>query len=274
MPAWTCLQHQGLAAVMKVLAIFAHPDDETILIGGTLAILTTHGAELHLLSATRGEGGELGEPPAARRAELGDVRENELRCALNALGGTSLQFLGYIDPTIEVGQEGLAFEADPIALSDQIDAHIVDIHPDVILTHGSNGEYGHPAHLLVHESVLTAARQQSVCTYGISASFSGHPRPRLANEDDPAHFVLDINSSFDQKLAAAACHLTQQALFVRRSSQDAGRPLGLADVLMRVESVHRFKPSDQDIPDPLSRFLESQCAEALLPPEHPSDPIS
>jgi LmbE family N-acetylglucosaminyl deacetylase len=259
---------------MKVLAIFAHPDDETILIGGTLAMLTSHGAELHILSATRGEGGELGEPPAVRRAELGAVRGNELRCALNALGGTSLQFLGYIDPTIEVGQEGLAFEADPGDLSDQIGAHIVGIQPNVILTHGSNGEYGHPAHLLVHETVLTAACQRSVCTYGISASFTGHPRPRLANDDDPAHFILDISASFNQKLAAAACHSTQRALFVRRSSQEAGRPLELADVLMRVESLHRFIPSDQETPDPLSRFLESHCPEALLPLEHPSDPIS
>lgn len=258
---------------MRVLAVFAHPDDETILIGGTLALLTSHGAELHILSATRGEGGELGEPPAAQRAELGMVRENELRCALRALGGTSLHFLGYIDPTIEVGQEGLAFEADLNVLSDQIGVHISELLPDVILTHGSNGEYGHPAHLLVHEAVLDAARQGSICTYGISAAFEGHPRPRLANDDDRAHFVLDISSTFEQKLAAAACHLTQRALFVRRSSQEAGKPLGLADVLMRVESLHRFIPQGQDQPDPLSRFLRSKCPQALLPLEPSSGSI-
>ena len=71
---------------LTVLAVFAHPDDETILAGGILAMLAEQGATLHLLLATRGEGGEPGEPPLTERSQLGMVREAELRCAAEKLG--------------------------------------------------------------------------------------------------------------------------------------------------------------------------------------------
>lgn len=250
---------------MKLLGIFAHPDDETILIGGTLAMLTSRGAELHIVSATRGEGGELGEPPLAERSALGQVREEELRCAVRALGGNSTTFLGYIDPTIEVGQQGLAFQADPGLLREQLQSLIHEIEPDVLLTHGSNGEYGHPAHLLVHEAVQAVAQDVDLSMYGISAAFDQHPRPRLANEDDCAHVVLDIQAWLGSKIAAAGCHRTQNALFVRRSSKEAGRQLGVSEVLMRFESLHRFLPqADGNHSDRLSRFLKSRCGDALV----------
>jgi LmbE family N-acetylglucosaminyl deacetylase len=250
---------------MNVLAVFAHPDDETILIGGTLAMLSARGAGLHILSATRGEGGELGEPPLAQRSELGEARERELRCAVDKLGADSLMFLGYIDPTIEVGQEGLAFKAEPQTLLTQIRSNIQRIKPDVVLTHGSNGEYGHPAHILIHQAALAASKEEAVSLYGISAFFKDHPRPRLANQDDPADIVLDIGKWFSRKLAAAECHRTQHALFVRRSSQEAGKLLSLADVLMRVESLHRFVPyNGNNVPDPLSDFLRSRCSDAII----------
>jgi LmbE family N-acetylglucosaminyl deacetylase len=258
---------------MKVLTAFAHPDDETMLIGGTLAMLSARGARLHILSATRGEGGELGEPPLAQRSELGEVREGELRCAVDKLGADTLIVLGYLDPTIEVGQEGRAFTSDPQTLLAQIRSQIQRIKPDVVITHGSNGEYGHPAHILIHQAVFAAAKEESVSLYGISAYFMDHPRPRLANQDDPADFLLDIGKWFYQKLAAAQCHRTQQALFVRRSSQEAGKPLGLQDVLMRVESLHRFlPPSGNNTPDPLSRFLQSKCSDAIIDVNKDSNP--
>ncbi|MGD2057489.1 MAG: PIG-L deacetylase family protein [Anaerolineales bacterium] len=249
---------------MKILGIFAHPDDETILIGGTLAMLTSRGAKLHVLSATRGEGGELGEPALVERQELGKVREKELRCAVKTLGGSSVSFMGYVDPTIEVGEQGLAFEAQPEELIGRITRQIIKTEPDVLITHGSNGEYGHPAHLLVHQSVLAAAGGSDVSVYGISAAFSQHARPRLANEDDPAHIVVDVSNWLDKKIAAAQCHRTQHALFLRRSSQEAGRQLELADVLMRLESLHRFLPTGgRGASDPFSKFLIERCSDGL-----------
>ena len=78
---------------MIVLAFFAHPDDETILFGGTLALLAQLGNQVHYVSATRGEGGEVGEPPLCLPAELGQVRAQEMACAVEALGGVSLNFM-------------------------------------------------------------------------------------------------------------------------------------------------------------------------------------
>ncbi|HLV35170.1 MAG TPA: PIG-L family deacetylase, partial [Spirillospora sp.] len=71
----------------SVVCYFAHPDDETVLAGGMIALMTQQNIRVHVVGATRGEGGELGEPPVvADRADLGAVREAELRCAVKQLG--------------------------------------------------------------------------------------------------------------------------------------------------------------------------------------------
>ncbi|MCI0520192.1 MAG: hypothetical protein L0Z70_08025, partial [Chloroflexi bacterium] len=74
------------------------------------------------------------------------------------------------------------------------------------------------------------------------ANFPDHPRPRLVNKDDPAHLILDITPAAEEKIQAALCHCTQNALFVRRASQEAGRPMSVREVLLRVESLHRVYP--------------------------------
>ncbi|MCS6883691.1 MAG: PIG-L family deacetylase, partial [Chloroflexaceae bacterium] len=140
----------------SLLCLVAHPDDETILCGGTLALLSARGVAVHVVCLTRGEGGELGEPPLTTREQLGAVREQELVCAVQALGGKSLTFLGYIDPPI--GPDGTlsAPEHNPVMLAGQIVNCIQQFRPDVVLTHGSNGEYGHPAHVLMHAMTRAA----------------------------------------------------------------------------------------------------------------------
>src|SRR5512133_890895 len=108
---------------MNVLAFFAHPDDETMLIGGTLAILAQNGVRVHYVCATRGEGGEVGVPPVCEPEALGDIREAELVCAVQALGGLSLTFLGYVDPRVGPDNalypftENLTMTAGQIALN-------------------------------------------------------------------------------------------------------------------------------------------------------------
>ena len=84
--------------IMKTLIIFTHPDDETMFAGGTIALLNRIGAQIHFLCATRGEGGELGEPAVSTRENIDRAREKELRCAIKALGGGVISFLGYQDP--------------------------------------------------------------------------------------------------------------------------------------------------------------------------------
>jgi N-acetyl-1-D-myo-inositol-2-amino-2-deoxy-alpha-D-glucopyranoside deacetylase len=132
------------------MCLVAHPDDETILCGGTLALLAGRGVAVHVVCLTRGEGGEVGEPPRATREQLGDVREQEMVNAVRALGGKSLTFLGYVDPTFGPDEALFAPEHDPALLAGQIINCVKQFKPQVLLTHGSNGEYGHPAHKLLH----------------------------------------------------------------------------------------------------------------------------
>ena len=75
-----------------------------------------------------------------------------------------------------------------------------------------------------------------------SAAFPEHPRPRLLNQNDPAHIVLDITPVLQQKADAALCHKSQNALFVRRSSLRAGRQLTVPEVVMNTEGLHRAYP--------------------------------
>ena len=115
---------------MRVLTIFAHPDDETMLTGGIMALLSRAGADVHYLCATRGEGGELGEPPVCSREEIGKFRQRELACAVESLGGRSVSFLNYIDPLVGVSDELYPYTKDFDGLEQQI---IDRLHEDVSL---------------------------------------------------------------------------------------------------------------------------------------------
>jgi LmbE family N-acetylglucosaminyl deacetylase len=254
---------------MDILIVFAHPDDETVFIGGTAALLSERGARVHYVCATRGEGGEVGEPPVCAAHELGEVRSRELACAVHALGGASLDFLGYVDPPVDADGNGRAFAADPKQLAKHIAQAASACQAQAMISHGSSGEYGHPAHSLLHQAALRASQgSPGACLplYTFSADFPGHPRrDRSANRNDPADFVIDVRPWMPVKLAAAHCHRTQEALFVRRASRLAGHLVPLADVLMSVESLHRAWPTCEGRPeDALADFLRNRCGEALL----------
>lgn len=256
---------------MEILAFFAHPDDETMLCGGTLALLANQGARIHLLIATRGEGGEMGDPPVCAREQLGQVREKELRCAAEALGAASLTIMNYIDPTIGPGDELYAFTEDLDGVSAQIIEAIRFRKAGALITHGVNGEYGHPAHKLAYQAArlaIHALAEDAPLFYTGQAIFPGHPYPRLANVDAPAHIILDISPVLQQKTQAALCHLTQHALFIRRPSEEAGRKMRVTEIIHPVESLHRVSPPFEgagEIHDALADILwTSGCARRSL----------
>jgi N-acetylglucosamine malate deacetylase 2 len=240
----------------SLLCLVAHPDDETVLCGGTLALLAARGVDVHVTALTRGEGGEMGEPPLTDRENLGQMREREMVCAVGKLGGKSLTFLGYVDPTVGEAGELHAPEHDPAMLSGQIIASLKQTSAQVLLTHGTNGEYGHPAHRLMHAAALIAVASLGAAApllYSFSASYANHPYPRLANADDPADVVVDVSDYLDKKVAAALCHKTQNALFVRRRSQAAGRQLAVREVMLAEEAFRRQWPAQ---PARRDHFLE------------------
>jgi len=202
------------------LCITAHPDDETLNAGAFLAMLAQRGIATHVLCATQGEKGQVGEPPVCEREELGAVREAELRCAADALGVESVEVIGYLNPAYVIDSENLtAFEADPAEFESRIVDACDRLRPDVVITHGSQGEYGHPGHVLVHETVLRAhqalrARSDipAPALYTFSAALPGQQN-KVLNDADAAEIVIDVAPWLDKKAAAIACHSTQHALF-------------------------------------------------------------
>lgn len=261
-----------------LLAIGAHPDDETMFAGGTLAWAARHGLTVRLLGVTRGEGGETGDPPVTTQAQLGATRAAELHAAGAALGATSVKFLPFIDPLItHTGPDPapasalFRIDATPQQFERAIVATIRATRAAVLLTHGSNGEYGHPQHLYTHETVRRAfdaagdaARFPEVGTphaptalYTWAATFptDGDERlERLLNQDDPADWLLDLDDALlTQKEQAARCHRSQMALFLRRAE---GRDL--RDMLLRRESLRRVVARDGATADPLATLLAAE----------------
>lgn len=256
---------------LDIVAFFAHPDDETMLCGGTLALLASQGARVHVLIATRGEGGEMGEPPLCTREALGQVRENELRCAVQALGAASLTLMDYTDPIIGPEDTLYAYTDDLEELTAQVEEAIHHWKAGVVISHGVNGEYGHPAHKITYQAArqaVMAVEKDRPLFYTVQGIFPGHPHPRLANVDSPAHMVIDIAPFLTQKTEAALCHKTQHALFVRRRSEEAGRKMRVEEVIQHLESLHReFPPVTGDGPvrDALADLIwASGCA--IQPP--------
>jgi LmbE family N-acetylglucosaminyl deacetylase len=84
--------------------------------------------------------------------------------------------------------------------------------------------------------------EQAPLFYSTHAAYPGHPRPRLANPDDPAHLVLDVSKVQVRKTNAVSCHRTQHSMFIRNTSRDLGREVTLQEVVLLEESLHRVHP--------------------------------
>lgn len=228
--------------IRSVVCFFAHPDDETIMAGGIIALLTRQGIPVHIVSATRGEGGELGEPPVVPRREmLGAAREAELHNAARALGAT-VEVLNYVDPTIGLDDVLYPFQADFNTLARQFAQIARRRQANVILTHGVDGEYGHPAHQLVHRAVIYGVQQMlpHILTYTVAANVP-HVEDLMWNLSETADLALDVRPWSSIKIAALECHASQHALFKRRQRRQT-----LRDSLGLVESVRRRWPQNYD----------------------------
>jgi len=147
-------------APLTLMALFAHPDDESFAAGGTLARYARQGKRVVLACATRGEAGITHDEDAVQPEDMGQVREAELRCACSVLGVQELRFLGYRDSGMRDSPDNehpLAFmRADPA----EVVGHLLDLfgefQPHVVLTFGPSGGYGHPDHVAIHNHVTAA----------------------------------------------------------------------------------------------------------------------
>ncbi|HEX5991516.1 MAG TPA: PIG-L family deacetylase [Thermomicrobiales bacterium] len=146
--------------MQPLLAVFAHPDDETFGAAGVMAAATERGVPVTVISATRGEAGESAIAGLDDPERLGVVRERELREAMRQIGVSDVRLLGYRDsgmagsPTAE---DPRAFIRAPVQIvAAQLGLEIQSLRPQAILTFGPEGLYGHPDHLHIHHVALRA----------------------------------------------------------------------------------------------------------------------
>jgi LmbE family N-acetylglucosaminyl deacetylase len=132
----------------RLLAVFAHPDDETFCAGGTLAKYAAAGWELMAVSATRGQAGQIRDPLVATRRTLGQVREREFYAACEQLGVDHARVLDYMDGALQ--------DVDPHELTGAVIQIIRAFRPDVVITFGPDGAYGHPDHIAIGAATTRA----------------------------------------------------------------------------------------------------------------------
>lgn len=143
-----------------LLAVLAHPDDETFGTGGTLALYARSGAQVHLVCATHGEVGEMDPKYMRGYNSIAERREAELRCAAEKLGLTGVYFLNYRDS----GMPGSPDNTHPDALTfqpqDKVAADVVHyirlLKPQVVITFDPIGGYRHPDHIAIHKATVQA----------------------------------------------------------------------------------------------------------------------
>lgn len=221
---------------LTLLAVFAHPDDEAFGTGGTLTKYAAEGRDVYLVTATRGESGQIAEPDLATTANLPYVREQELRCACQIYGIHPPRFLDYVDGQLPIVHQGQAVG--------KLVRIIRELQPQVLITFGPDGIYGHYDHIAVHHWATIAAdlaadpdcfpdqladacqpHQVSKVYFRalpeeqVAAMSEGDKPAAVMMDGVPFHFVgwpsdeitavIDVSDYVEAKLRGIQCHTTQ-----------------------------------------------------------------
>ncbi|MDQ3103756.1 MAG: PIG-L family deacetylase [Actinomycetota bacterium] len=172
---------------LRLLGVFAHPDDETLCAGGTFAKYASAGAEVRVISLTKGGAGQIRDASAATRSTLPAVRERELDAAGKELGLIETRCLDYLD--------GGLSEIDSQVLVELASELISGIEPDVVITFAPDGFSGHPDHTTVGAAV-TAACYDVRSPIEIRLFHCHRPRSRMLLGDRLAEWVVELKTRF------------------------------------------------------------------------------
>ena len=143
------------------MCVLAHPDDESLGTGGTLAKYAGEGVETYLITATRGERGRFGESGESPGSEIvGKTREAELLAAAKELGVREVNFLDYEDAALD--------RADPSEAVKRIVGHLRRVRPQVVITFGPEGAYGHPDHIAISQLTTAAVVSSADKEFAVS----------------------------------------------------------------------------------------------------------
>jgi N-acetyl-1-D-myo-inositol-2-amino-2-deoxy-alpha-D-glucopyranoside deacetylase len=229
-----------LTAAPRLLLVHAHPDDESLWTGGTIARYAAAGVQVTLVTCTLGEEGEiipdsLRELAADAADQLGGYRIGELRAACAALGVSDHRWLGGVGRWRDSGMVGVAANAHPRAfaagdLAAQADALaevIADVRPQVVVTYGPDGGYGHPDHVRAHEVTMAACDDVDRLFFAVTsrrATEAGvaelaavndlpfrlpEPDELPVTDDERITTVIDTSDVLSVKMRAMAAHSTQ-----------------------------------------------------------------
>ena len=157
---------------LRLLAVLAHPDDEAMGLGGTLARYAAEGVETFLVTATRGERGWTGPPEAdPGPVALGAIREAELRASAAVLGIRAVTLLDYVDGDLD--------RADPAVIVGDLVAHLRAVRPQVVVTFGPDGAYGHPDHIAICQFTTAAVVAAADASYAVPGAAPPHRVTKL-----------------------------------------------------------------------------------------------
>jgi LmbE family N-acetylglucosaminyl deacetylase len=159
---------------LRLLAIFAHPDDESMGMGGTLAKYSAEGVETHYICASRGERGWFGP-------EQQNPGPDELENAIKELGMTGLYFLDYIDGDVD--------KANYTEAIGKIVSHVRRIQPQVIVTFPPDGNYGHPDHIAVGQFTSAAILCAADLSFADPQNLPAHRVSKLYYMVDSENFI-------------------------------------------------------------------------------------
>ncbi len=215
----------------RLLAVLAHPDDESFTIGGTLAKYAAAGVHVGLVTATRGEASGRGGDPVL----IGSTREQELRRAVRVLGVRTLRILGY--------RNGHLARTDRPLLVSRLVGILRELRPYVVITFGPDGISRHPDHVVIGEATTEAfglASQAGYTTGPTSGDLKPHhslrlfhiapsPATRQCCRKETKEFTasgltgMDITNFRETKVRAMQCHASQDQPFPADPALEAGR---------------------------------------------------
>jgi N-acetyl-1-D-myo-inositol-2-amino-2-deoxy-alpha-D-glucopyranoside deacetylase len=176
-----------------ILSVLAHPDDETFGMGGTLAYYAKKGVDVYLICATRGEVGGMDPELMKGHSSIGEVREEELRCAAEVLGLKDVYFLDYRDSGMPGSKDNThpqALAAAPIEeVAKKVALFIRKLKPQVVLTFDPIGGYRHPDHIAIQLATVEAFKLASDSGFADPESLPPYHPQRLYFHTIPRAFL-------------------------------------------------------------------------------------
>jgi LmbE family N-acetylglucosaminyl deacetylase len=250
----------------RLMCVLAHPDDESLGMGGTLARYAAEGVETSLITATRGERGRFGDSGERPSSDVvGSTREAELRAAAEILGVRDVTVLGYPDGALDA--------VDARAAQEAIASHLCRVKPQVVITFGPDGAYGHPDHIAISQLTTSAMVRAATMGHAVSKLYflawsaatwaayqaalktlttkvDGVERRTVPVPDWAITTRLDASSVWQTAWRAVQCHRTQISIYrhLHELTADQHRALwGVQEFYRAFSTVNGGRACESDL---------------------------